>query len=150
MQAMIALADKHAPRETGGMLLGYNADNGDTVATTIIGPGPRAKHRRFGFVPDPDYQQSLLEEHFYATNGRETYLGDWHTHPGGSAHLSFTDKRTLARIARTETSGTSYPIMAIIGGYRDSWCIEAVRFIRVQRKLIVDGYDLMSLEIIRF
>lgn len=145
MQAMVALADKHAPRETGGMLLGYNADNGDTVATTIIGPGPRAKHRRFGFVPDPDYQQSLLEAHFYATNGRETYLGDWHTHPGGSPSPSYIDKRTLARIASTESSGTRHPIMVILGGETGSWRVGAVRFLGVRRRLFASSYSLLDL-----
>lgn len=40
------------PWETGGMLMGYVADNGDYVVTQLIGPGPNAKHSRYRFLPD--------------------------------------------------------------------------------------------------
>lgn len=71
---MLKLAQHHYPLETGGMLMGYEAEDSTVVVTKIIGPGPNAKHGRFRFIPDGVYQQSELENHFWATDGRETYL----------------------------------------------------------------------------
>lgn len=150
MSFMLQLADNRRPYETGGMLIGYEADNGDAVVTHLIGPGPLARHSRFGFVPDPDYQQAELEAHFHATSGRETYLGDWHTHPHSNPNLSRVDKKTLARIARVQASGTTTPLMAILGGGTGTWVLGAVRFLGTKRGLFFDDYNLASLAIQTF
>lgn len=144
---MLQLADDHRPYETGGMLLGYEADNREIVVTHLIGPGPGARHARFGFYPDSVYQQSALEAHFHATNGRETYLGDWHTHPHSNNCLSRVDKKTLARIARTPASGIRTPIMAILGGGAGTWELGAVRYIEVKKGLFFDNFNLLSLAV---
>lgn len=142
---MCALGELSFPLETGGMLLGYVADNRDVVVTAIIGPGPKAIHRRYGFVPDAEYQQAELSAHHLITNGRETYLGDWHTHPRGSTTLSPVDKRTLTRIARTPSSGIAEPIMAILGGGKENWDVSAIRFIGWKRRFPFNRYDLAIL-----
>lgn len=139
------IADQHCPLETGGMLLGYEAKNGEAVVSAVIGPGPKAKHSRFRFVPDAKYQQAELENHFYKTDGRETYLGDWHTHPLGSCHLSVVDKWTLARIARTPSSGTQHPIMAILCGSNADWQIGAVRFLSAKSSFLLKRCSLAQL-----
>lgn len=145
MKLMFSLAQEHAPFEVGGMLVGYEATNGDTVVTHVIGPGPGAIHHRFSFSPDSDYQQLALEVWFRDTGGRETYLGDWHTHPGGSPMPSLTDKQTLARIASTESSGTRYPVMVILAGEADSWRVGAVRFLSARRRFFSSRYTLVDL-----
>lgn len=147
---MFEFADQHYPFETGGMLLGYEAGNGAAVVTHLIGPGPTAKHSRFRFSPDSEYQQAELEAHFRATKGKETYLGDWHTHPHSNSNLSRVDKKTLARIAKTPTSGTRTPLMAILGGGTGTWVLGAVRFIGTKRGLFFDNYNLASLPVQTF
>lgn len=142
---MVALANAHYPLETGGMLLGYRSDAGDVVATAIIGPGPKAKHRRFRFAPDHSYQQDILETHFWRTDGTETYLGDWHTHPNGAAALSWLDKRVLARIAQTSSSGNAEPTMAVLAGQEEKWELCAVRYRSHVRRFVWTEYDLQSL-----
>jgi len=132
---MVDLADEKFPLETGGMLLGYQADNGDAVVTAIIGPGPNARHRRYRFTPDPDYQQAQLEAHFWKTDGRETYLGDWHTHPRGPCALTFMDKRTLHRIACTTSSGTTRPIMMVLAGSGEGWTLGGARYLSARYRL---------------
>ena len=127
------------------MLLGYEADNGEAVVTAIIGPGPNAKHRQYKFSPDADFQQAELTEHHLRTNGRETYLGDWHTHPRGNPELSLLDKRTLTRIACTPSSGTTKPVMAILGGGSEDWDLGAVRFLGWKQRLLFNRYDLAFL-----
>ena len=145
LSQIISLADHFFPYETGGMLLGYQAENNEAVVTCVIGPGPKAKHSCTRFVPDAEYQQEKLEDHFRRTDGRETYLGDWHSHPSGTTELSFLDKRTLARIASTPSSGTVKPIMAILAGERKSWKLGAARFLRAKRRLVFTSHDLMLL-----
>lgn len=78
--------------------MGYTADNQDVVATHLIGPGPNARHEKYRFEPDGDFQQEELEKVFHESSGRITYLGDWHTHPLGVAALSSIDKHTLEKL----------------------------------------------------
>lgn len=140
-----ALANAHHPRETGGILLGYVAENNDVVVTKIIGPGPNAKHGPFSFHPDAPYQKARLDEHFYATSGQESYLGDWHTHPNGVPLLSRTDKRTLSKIALTPSSGISRPIMLVLAGGTNSWVEGAFRFIDMKWHILLNEYSLENL-----
>lgn len=142
---MSELATQRFPLETGGMLLGYQADNGEAVITGIIGPGPNARHSQYRFKPDAEYQQQELEAHFYRTEGRETYLGDWHTHPRGSDTLSLIDKRTLRKIARTPSSGTVHPIMVIMAGDSVDWRLRVVRLISCKRYMLFLTYELQDL-----
>jgi integrative and conjugative element protein (TIGR02256 family) len=127
---MTELASRHAPMETGGMLLGYVSDSNEFVVTAIVGAGPAARHRRLRFRPDYDFQQSQLESHFESTQGAETYLGDWHTHPSGACSLSWLDKRVLLRIAKTPSSGTQQPIMLVLGGGTPEWRLHASSLLR--------------------
>ncbi|MBW3628883.1 MAG: Mov34/MPN/PAD-1 family protein [Gemmatimonadetes bacterium] len=53
----------------------------------------------------------------YAASGRvDTYLGDWHTHPGAGAYLSSTDLSTLHRIADCRTARAPTPLMIVLAG----------------------------------
>jgi integrative and conjugative element protein (TIGR02256 family) len=133
---MRELAAGHAPLETGGMLLGYDADNHEAVVTNIIGPGPKARHRRMRFRPDHEYQQERLERHFALTEGRETYLGDWHTHPSGSCDLSWLDKRVLVRIAKTPAARTAHPIMLVLADGKPEWRVCANRLLAFRSGLL--------------
>lgn len=142
---MVALASARYPLETGGMLLGYRPEAGDVVATAIIGPGPKARHRRLRFAPDHAYQQDMLEAHFWRTDGTETYLGDWHTHPNGAAALSWLDKRVLARIARTSSSDTPEPVMVVLAGQDEDWQVCAIRYRSQTRRFGWTNYHLHSL-----
>lgn len=142
---MVSDAAHWAPCETGGMLLGYEADNGEAVVTWVVGPGPGARHGRFRFKPDAEYQQAELGTHYSYTEGRETYLGDWHTHPTGGTAPSLIDRRTLARIARTPSSRTARPIMVILSGEGDTWIPGAVRFEGLEKRLFLNNYFLSHL-----
>ncbi len=133
LMQMRNLANEHTPLETGGALVGYEAENLEVVVTDVIGPGPHAKHRRLRFRPDYDYQQAQLDRHFAQTQGREFYLGDWHTHPSGACSLSWRDKRVLLRIAKTPSSGTKRPIMAVLADGQPEWNLHASRLITFRK-----------------
>lgn len=112
---MIAEALRSSPLETGGVLMGYWAqDGGQVVITHSIAAGPAAKHGDSTFEPDAIYQQKQVAQ-IYADSGRlYTYLGDWHSHPQPGEQLSRRDKRTLYLIGTDRRARTATPIMGII------------------------------------
>lgn len=111
---MFREADDCAPFETGGVLLGI-VDDEHLWIEAIVGAGPAARHGRTWFVPDAAFQQDRIAELYQASGRRIAYLGDWHTHPGASAALSWRDRRTLRTISRTPAARQSHPVMLILG-----------------------------------
>ena len=125
IQEMISEAESMYPDETGGILLGFwTAEFQEAIVVKAIGPGPCAKHSSSYFYPDGEYHRKVIEENFIATNGRVTYLGDWHSHPLGGGGLSRLDRLTLKKIAKTPESQTIHPLMIILAG-KNSWEIYA-------------------------
>src|SRR3546814_7748917 len=52
----------------------------------------------------------------------ETYLGDWHTHPGATvANPSRTDRSTARRIANAAEARAPNPVTLILAGDTTSW-----------------------------
>ena len=123
---LVVEATEKSPMETGGVLLGYQVDNGTTtVVTAVVGPGPRAQHTKTAYVPDHEYHEKEIAR-IYASSGRcTTYVGDWHSHPGGSLHLSRTDVRTLRTIARHKNARLPSPIMIVAASGSPEWDIGA-------------------------
>jgi integrative and conjugative element protein (TIGR02256 family) len=116
------------PLETGGVLTGYIAENGEPVVHHIVGPGPDAQHKRHRFQPDHDWQCRQLDEIFETSTVRAVYLGDWHTHPDGSPRMSWLDRRTLRGIARHREAELARPLMLIGAGAADKWTWQAHRY----------------------
>jgi integrative and conjugative element protein (TIGR02256 family) len=121
MQSLIAEADRAYPLETGGILVGYVAENGEPVVRDVIGPGPHAIHRRRRFTPDHQWQCKQLDELYDQSSGLLVYLGDWHTHPDGVPWMSWLDQRTLKKIATHSKARLAQPLMVIGGGTRQNW-----------------------------
>jgi integrative and conjugative element protein (TIGR02256 family) len=106
-------ASRAAPAETGGVMLGYWADD-VPVITHAIGPGPDASHGPSSFIPDYDYQDEEIARLYTLSNRKLAYLGDWHTHPAAEAYLSEKDIGTLRRIAAYRYARVSQPLMLIL------------------------------------
>ena len=128
-QKMLADAEKWSPYETGGVFMGYTADDHDLVVTDLIDAGDHAKHKKFRFQPDQDYQLEQIARIYKESKGTVTYLGDWHTHPNSTPNLSLLDKRTLTKIALTPASKNTQPIMVILGSMPIKWTLNAVQFV---------------------
>jgi len=110
-------ADRRFPRETGGVLLGYRAaDTGELVVTGAIGPGPRAIHDEGRFRPDQRYHVAEIARHYVKSGRTLSYLGDWHTHPGGDGRLSTRDLTCLRTIANCREARVRRPIMLVLAG----------------------------------
>jgi len=121
LERMLRDAKRHAPYETGGVLLGYHSDaRTDVVVTASIGAGPRAIHERSSYEPDYGYQERKMARLYAASGRRATYIGDWHTHPSSALILSPTDRKTLVRISEHQKARVNDPVMLILGG-RNDW-----------------------------
>lgn len=125
---IVAEVRDKAPLETGGVLLGYwvrypgegsdasamEFEGGEVVITQGLGPGPNAVHRPDSFSPDHEIHARGIAR-IYEKSGRVvTYLGDWHSHPTGTADLSRRDRATLTRIARARDARVPHPLMLVV------------------------------------
>lgn len=129
MREMEADAERRAPEETGGVLLGYT-DRTDAMqiqVTDQIGPGPNAIHRRNFFYPDGKWQAQEIATAYASSGCVSTYLGDWHSHPGGSRRPSGLDRSTARRIALCGQARAPHPVMLILHGEAGDWQLAAYR-----------------------
>ena len=101
--------------ETGGPLFGYVDDrSGDVVVAIAYGPGPGARHRPRSLRPDRAATQAAIREVHERSRGALSYIGDWHTHPGGAARPSGWDLRSLAAIASEQDVDLPEPVALIV------------------------------------
>jgi integrative and conjugative element protein (TIGR02256 family) len=108
-----ALAAAAFPYETGGIILGQESGRARTVSE-VIGPGPNAEHRRASFDPDQDWQVEEVARLWRNHEGKISYLGDWHSHPGGTPKPSRRDREVLRLIADADDARCAAPVMLIL------------------------------------
>jgi integrative and conjugative element protein (TIGR02256 family) len=125
---MATEASKWSPLETGGVLMGYISASNEVVVTAIVHAGLTAKRTRTSFRPDPQFQDDGIATRYEASGRQDRYLGDWHTHPGGSPRMSWRDCRTLQNIAEYGPARIANPVMAILHG--NDWKVAAWQFSR--------------------
>ena len=111
---LATLLEEAAPAETGGLLVGFVDSRAKTVYVTRALPAPPdsvGDPGRFirGVVKVPE-ALSRIAEH---TGGVLHYVGDWHSHPGGSPDLSRTDEETAAELRR-DLRGVSVPAHLLV------------------------------------
>jgi integrative and conjugative element protein (TIGR02256 family) len=111
---------KPTPDEVGGWLLGYwAAGNIAVVLTHATPPGPRGAPS--GVTISAAGHAARFEEAWQRSAGHVTFLGDWHTHPGGAPLPSSTDGAALERLAENSDFGTPTPLIAIACTPRRRW-----------------------------
>jgi len=115
---LIAEADRWTLRETGGALLGWR-DGDRSFVARVLGPGPRARHRRHSFEPDTRWQNEQGAKLYVDSKRTIAFQGDWHTHPFGAPTPSRQDRDTARSLAEDRAFRTPVPLYAILG--RSSW-----------------------------
>lgn len=113
-ELLLAEAERKAPLETGGLLLGYRTGK-DVVVTNATLPGPRAVHEGGRYVPDDEHDTEQVTLLYERRCRGVDYLGDWHTHPVAPPYMSRRDRRTLRLIARCKEARAPDPVMMIVG-----------------------------------
>ncbi len=80
---------------------------------SIVGAGPSAEHARTSFDPDQQWQVAEVARKYTERPEVSEYLGDWHSHPYGTAMPSMTDWWVAARISKYRLARNSKPLMMI-------------------------------------
>ena len=113
-QAMLHLCAIAGDHETGGILIGhYDASHLRAVVTEATARPADSESGRFAFRRGKAGLRELLKQRW--VHGSH-YLGEWHFHPGGSAHPSFCDERVMVGIAKSARYACPEPILLIVGG----------------------------------
>jgi len=106
--------------ETGGWLLGYWAvDRAAVVLTHATPPGPRGAPDGVS-ISDVGHA-ARFQEAWDRSGGHVTFLGDWHTHPGGVPLPSGTDRAAMEQLAENAAFDTPTPVIAIATVPRLRW-----------------------------
>lgn len=101
------------PYEVGGWLLGYWTAEREQVMVTHATP-PARRGTPFGITIDGRGHRPRFDAAWEASGGLVTFLGDWHSHPGGPSVPSARDQRAAHRLANTADFGTPRPLVAIV------------------------------------
>jgi integrative and conjugative element protein (TIGR02256 family) len=101
------------PNETGGVLVGYADATNRTVITGIVGPGPRAFRTPTRFRRDGNYAQREVDRLHRESDGRDDYVGEWHSHPAPVGPSSF-DRESMGWIGENERYRRERPLLIIM------------------------------------
>lgn len=132
---VLAHCRETAPRETGGILIGFYDSDLRVAEVVRATPAPDDSRRgRTWFVRGVRGLQSLVDR-FWRQN-RHYYLGEWHFHPYGAPEPSQDDKDQLNKIANDESYHCPEPVLLIVGGDpAGSWTARAFVFRRGETHL---------------
>lgn len=73
-------------KEKGGIVLGQISENEHRILVCRASvPGGQDRNKRRSFHRDRKKAQQIIEYEFYNSGSKNTYLGEWHTHPANRA-----------------------------------------------------------------
>lgn len=101
------------PYEVGGWLLGYWTASGADLVVTHVTP-PASRGWPWGVRITGDGHRDKFDAAWNASGGHVTFLGDWHTHPGGPTRPSARDEQTMTKLATDEDYGSPRPLIAVV------------------------------------
>jgi proteasome lid subunit RPN8/RPN11 len=111
----------HFPNEFGGFLVGYYSDDLMKLFITDCLMPVKYKGQRFIFERRIDGLRKAFKKLFDAK--KQYYIGEWHTHPGGSSEFSQIDLDAMREISGCQTVRIMNPILLILSidgeGVRD-------------------------------
>jgi integrative and conjugative element protein (TIGR02256 family) len=107
--------------ETGGMLLGAIDDAAGVIhVDRVTGPPPDSFLSAAYFQHGSAGTQEAVSVRLTASRAMTGFVGYWHTHPGGAAAPSLTDKEGMASIVAPD-GRRQRALMVILGGPADQW-----------------------------
>jgi integrative and conjugative element protein (TIGR02256 family) len=107
-------------RETGGILLGFDAsDLGELLVMEAGGPGPNAERRVDYFRRDLAHARALADDAYRRMTAR--WVGEWHTHPHGQLAPSRVDLRTYRGFLADGALHFSVFFAVIVGTGPEGW-----------------------------
>lgn len=107
--------------ETGGILLGHVTEN-NLYINIATDAGPNVIKSRSSYIRDDKYGQSRIDEEFIKSDGKNIYLGEWHSHPIASNTPSSIDVKSMKEISESLLYNTSKPVLLICSSKLDIAC----------------------------
>ena len=99
------------PNETGGFLVGRYSDDGKSAIVEMVIAPPKSVAGPTSYQRETDGMNVLWDKLY---DEGLIFLGEWHSHPQGSASYSSTDKTAMTNIATCKTVVIKNPIMLIV------------------------------------
>lgn len=111
LDEMYSKAFASFPNEIGGMFAGHiSSDSHEAVVECLVIPS-KTECSHVSFLRETEDMEQTWEE--LAEEGL-TYLGEWHTHPNGTAQYSYTDYQAMSCIANDKNVALATPLLFII------------------------------------
>ena len=103
---LMRFAREYSPRECGSWLLGMYPNAKTCVISDIANVPCDSTHEHMSFC------RGVVGFDRVGDN----YVGEWHTHPGGTCNPSGTDDATMERLRKCRLRGCASPILIILSG----------------------------------
>jgi integrative and conjugative element protein (TIGR02256 family) len=81
--------------ESGGILMGYVLKENVFAINDISVPTKLDKFSRYYFTRSKKTAQLIINKAFKNSNGKQVYLGEWHTHPEDYPSPSRLDRKSI-------------------------------------------------------
>jgi integrative and conjugative element protein (TIGR02256 family) len=101
------------PWEVGGWLLGYSDEEANSLVLTHATPPSRGTP--FFVRISGRHHRPYFDQAWSATSGLITFVGDWHTHPGGHPTPSERDEAAMRQLHSDPDYGEG-PLLTAIAG----------------------------------
>jgi integrative and conjugative element protein (TIGR02256 family) len=108
-------------KEKGGIILGKLIPSQDTLIITDLIPSNNVYNNRINIQLDTQELQKIIDKKWEESNGKITYLGDWHTHPCENPKPSITDKITFFKNYHQSKIDQNILIYIILGSKEDNY-----------------------------
>lgn len=101
--------------EKGGIVLGQiSEDEHQILVCRASVPGSQDGNNRKFFHRDRKKAQQIVEYEFYNSGGKNTYLGEWHTHRARKALPSPQDIRMITRQLATNEMKARFILLFVV------------------------------------
>jgi Prokaryotic E2 family A/ThiF family/Prokaryotic homologs of the JAB domain len=114
---LVELRLERAPKETGGVLLGYIDHKSKTISVaSLLSAPPDSDEQATGFGRGIAGLKEQIETVRARTGGIVGYVGEWHSHPPLHSPTPSSDDRFLLNYLATEMSEDGEPALMVIVG----------------------------------
>ena len=139
IRRMMGMARKYYPNEVGTSLVGWYSSDQYTATVTDIAPmPPDSRGSRLSFHRGVRGTREFFSSLFRKTRGKRHYVGEWHSHPGGSPIASRADDINQSAIAADRSTDCRECILLILGGdFQSQTELQAYVYSRTRGKTVM-------------
>lgn len=120
LQTLRRFEQKNDKNESGGILLGKVYQNVISIEK-VTTPGLYDKFGRYFFIRSKKSAQKLINKSWKSSNGKTTYLGEWHTHPVINPRPSSQDRKMIDDCLKKTKMEIDFLILIIVGLSGSIW-----------------------------